>query len=166
MSCCCFFFKHNNLLFYYVCYYVKLGSNFKEKNIFFRKTNMINASFSSKIHGRLFDSFFLVIIMFLNFNRLEKKLFKYKISKNYERISNHFSNLSFSMLLIYMNRNRDVIRMVSFEHLLKEIDDFGIYQKVRYLLICLAALLPPIGTIFNLFFFFYQHSRLLIFIKK
>lgn len=36
--------------------------------------------------------------------------------------------------------------MVSFEHLLQEIDDFGIYQKVRYLLICLAALLPPIVT--------------------
>lgn len=50
------------------------------------------------------------------------------------------------MLLIYMNRNREIIRMVSFEHLLKEIDEFGIYQKLRYLLICLAALLPPIGN--------------------
>lgn len=38
--------------------------------------------------------------------------------------------------------------MVSFEHLLQEIDDFGIYQKVRYLLICLAALLPPIGKLY------------------
>jgi hypothetical protein len=36
--------------------------------------------------------------------------------------------------------------MVSYEQLLKEINDFGIYQKVRYMLICLAALLPPIVT--------------------
>jgi hypothetical protein len=36
--------------------------------------------------------------------------------------------------------------MVSYEHMLKEINDFGIYQKLRYLLICLAALLPPIVT--------------------
>jgi hypothetical protein len=36
--------------------------------------------------------------------------------------------------------------MVSFDQLLAEINDFGIYQKVRYLLICLAALLPPIIT--------------------
>ncbi len=35
--------------------------------------------------------------------------------------------------------------MVSFENVLTEIDDFGIYQKIRYLLICFAALLPPIG---------------------
>lgn len=40
--------------------------------------------------------------------------------------------------------------MVTFETLLSEIDDFGIYQKLRYLLICLAALLPPIVT--------YMHS--------
>ena len=35
--------------------------------------------------------------------------------------------------------------MINFESLLSEIDDFGIYQKMRYLLICVAALLPPIG---------------------
>jgi hypothetical protein len=36
--------------------------------------------------------------------------------------------------------------MVSYEHMLHEINDFGIYQKVRYAMICLAALLPPIVT--------------------
>ena len=36
--------------------------------------------------------------------------------------------------------------MVNFDNLLKEINDFGIYQKLRYALICLAALLPPIVT--------------------
>ncbi|CAF0803311.1 unnamed protein product [Brachionus calyciflorus] len=40
--------------------------------------------------------------------------------------------------------------MINFEYLLKEINDFGLYQKVRYLLICLAALLPSIVT--------YMHS--------
>jgi hypothetical protein len=35
--------------------------------------------------------------------------------------------------------------MTSFETVLSEIDDFGKYQKLRYLLICLAALIPPIG---------------------
>ena len=35
--------------------------------------------------------------------------------------------------------------MTSFENLLSEINDFGKYQKLSYLLICLAALLPPIG---------------------
>lgn len=37
--------------------------------------------------------------------------------------------------------------MTTFETVLNEIDDFGKYQKLRYLLICLAALIPPIGMI-------------------
>ena len=40
--------------------------------------------------------------------------------------------------------------MINFEYLLNEINDFGLYQKVRYLMICLAALLPPMVT--------YMHS--------
>lgn len=40
--------------------------------------------------------------------------------------------------------------MTNFERVLEEINDFGIYQKLRYLMICLAALIPPIVT--------YMHS--------
>jgi hypothetical protein len=36
--------------------------------------------------------------------------------------------------------------MVSFDELLKEINDFGKYQKVRYFMICIAGLLPSIVT--------------------
>jgi hypothetical protein len=36
--------------------------------------------------------------------------------------------------------------MGAYENLLSEINDFGLYQKLRYLLICIAALLPPIGN--------------------
>ena len=35
----------------------------------------------------------------------------------------------------------------NFDDVLKEINDFGIYQKLRYLLICLAGLMPPIGEL-------------------
>jgi hypothetical protein len=35
--------------------------------------------------------------------------------------------------------------MTDFDDVLAELNDFGIYQQLRYLLICLAALLPPIG---------------------
>lgn len=40
--------------------------------------------------------------------------------------------------------------MTSYEKLLSEINDFGIYQKLSFLLICLASLLPPMVT--------YMHS--------
>lgn len=36
--------------------------------------------------------------------------------------------------------------MVNFDDVLEEINDFGPYQKIRYFLICLAALLPAIAT--------------------
>jgi len=49
--------------------------------------------------------------------------------------------------------------MVSFENVLTEIDDFGIYQKIRYLLICFAALLPPIGNfILKNFLFMFENK--------
>ena len=41
--------------------------------------------------------------------------------------------------------------MITFETVLKEINDFGKYQKVRYFLICIAALLPPIVTYIHSF---------------
>ena len=41
--------------------------------------------------------------------------------------------------------------MVSFETVLNEINNFGFYQKFRYFLICIAALLPPIGYLFPKF---------------
>ena len=36
--------------------------------------------------------------------------------------------------------------MAKFDDILFEINDFGKYQKIRYFLICLAALLPPVVT--------------------
>jgi hypothetical protein len=41
--------------------------------------------------------------------------------------------------------------MVKFDELINEIDDFGAYQKLRYFLICIAALLPPIATFMHSF---------------
>ena len=41
--------------------------------------------------------------------------------------------------------------MGEYENLLSEINDFGLYQKLRYLLICIAALLPPIVTYIHSF---------------
>jgi OCT family organic cation transporter-like MFS transporter 4/5 len=41
--------------------------------------------------------------------------------------------------------------MVDFDEILYEIGDFGIYQKIRYLLICLAAMLPAIVTYLHSF---------------
>ena len=41
--------------------------------------------------------------------------------------------------------------MVNFDDILFEVNDFGKYQKIRYLLICLAALLPPIVTYLHSF---------------
>lgn len=41
--------------------------------------------------------------------------------------------------------------MGAYENLLSEINDFGLYQKLRYLLICIAALLPPIVTYIHSF---------------
>ncbi|RNA19574.1 organic cation transporter isoform X1 [Brachionus plicatilis] len=40
---------------------------------------------------------------------------------------------------------------VKFEDVLREINGFGKYQKTRYVLICLAALLPSIATYINSF---------------
>lgn len=41
--------------------------------------------------------------------------------------------------------------MVKFDQVLQEINDFGKYQKIRYALICLAGLLPPIATYIHSF---------------
>lgn len=41
--------------------------------------------------------------------------------------------------------------IVKFEDVLREINAFGKYQKTRYALICLAALLPSIATYINSF---------------
>lgn len=41
--------------------------------------------------------------------------------------------------------------MVKFEDILADIGDFGRYQRLRYFLICLAGLLPPIATYINSF---------------
>lgn len=41
--------------------------------------------------------------------------------------------------------------MTSLETVLKEVNDFGLYQKSRYLLICLAGLLPAIVTYIHSF---------------
>jgi hypothetical protein len=41
--------------------------------------------------------------------------------------------------------------MAAYENLLIEINDFGLYQKLRYLLICIAATLPPIVTYIHAF---------------
>jgi OCT family organic cation transporter-like MFS transporter 4/5 len=41
--------------------------------------------------------------------------------------------------------------MGKFDEILSEINDFGRYQRVRYLLICLAGILPPITTYINSF---------------
>lgn len=41
--------------------------------------------------------------------------------------------------------------IVKFEDVLREIDGFGKYQRTRYALICLAALLPSIATYINSF---------------
>ena len=49
--------------------------------------------------------------------------------------------------------------MAAYENVLSEINDFGLYQKLRYLLICIAALLPPIG----LFSFFLNLIKLISF---
>lgn len=35
---------------------------------------------------------------------------------------------------------------VTFETVLKEVNDFGKYQKLRYLLLCIAATLPALVT--------------------
>lgn len=40
---------------------------------------------------------------------------------------------------------------VKFDDLLIDINDFGKYQKIRYALICLAGLLPPIATYIHSF---------------
>lgn len=40
---------------------------------------------------------------------------------------------------------------VKFDDLLIEINDFGKFQKLRYVLICLAGLLPPIATYIHSF---------------
>ena len=40
---------------------------------------------------------------------------------------------------------------VKFDDLLIEINDFGKFQKIRYVLICLAGLLPPIATYIHSF---------------
>lgn len=41
--------------------------------------------------------------------------------------------------------------MVKFDDILFEINDFGKYQKIRYLLICLAGMLPPMVTYLHSF---------------
>jgi hypothetical protein len=41
--------------------------------------------------------------------------------------------------------------MGKFDDILRDINDFGRYQHVRYFLICLAGLLPPITTYINSF---------------
>jgi hypothetical protein len=41
--------------------------------------------------------------------------------------------------------------MVNFDDILAEINDFGKYQKIRYFLICLAGMLPPIVTYLHSF---------------
>ena len=41
--------------------------------------------------------------------------------------------------------------MVTFDDILFEINDFGKYQKIRYLLICLAGMLPAIVTYLHSF---------------
>jgi hypothetical protein len=41
--------------------------------------------------------------------------------------------------------------MVKFDDILSEVNEFGRYQKSRYALICLAALLPPICTYLHSF---------------
>ena len=41
--------------------------------------------------------------------------------------------------------------MVKFDDILSEIDEFGRFQKIKYGLICLAALLPPICTYLHSF---------------
>ena len=40
--------------------------------------------------------------------------------------------------------------MAKYDDMLSDINDFGTYQKIRIMLICLAGLLPPIAT--------YMHS--------
>ena len=41
--------------------------------------------------------------------------------------------------------------MVKFDDILCEIDEFGRFQKIKYGLICLAALLPPLCTYLHSF---------------
>jgi|LakMenEpi03Aug12_release.lakeMendotaPanAssembly.Ray.scaffolds.fasta_scaffold6380087_1 hypothetical protein len=41
--------------------------------------------------------------------------------------------------------------MKNFDELLVEINDFGLYQKTKYFLICLAGLIPPIATYIHVF---------------
>jgi hypothetical protein len=41
--------------------------------------------------------------------------------------------------------------MKTFDELLTDINDFGLYQKTKYILICLAGLLPPFATYIHIF---------------
>jgi hypothetical protein len=50
-----------------------------------------------------------------------------------------------------LERNILPRKMVDFDEILYEIDDFGIYQKIRYFLICLAAMLPAMVTYLHSF---------------
>ena len=41
--------------------------------------------------------------------------------------------------------------MITFDNVLSEINDFGKYQKLRYFLLCIASLLPPLVTYIHSF---------------
>ena len=52
--------------------------------------------------------------------------------------------------------------MVKFDDILEEIDQFGRFQKIKYALICFAALLPPICTYLHAFIAANPNHRLVL----